>query len=138
MLIHPPHTTTPPTPPTRPIDPGDMHTLSGAWLRATRDGLGLSSQELADTLGAGLRTVQRWETTHAPAWAVTKLDQISRETLEWLDMLESETRPVGLFHDGWHALRDGTLIPASWWRTTVGHATIRNLSLPIEWADVDD
>lgn len=136
MLIHPPHTNEPPNTPHRSVDPGDMRSLAGAWLRATRDGLGLSAQELADTLGAGLRTVQRWESNTCPAWAVTSIDTITRETLEWVELLETEVRPVGIFHDGWHALRDGSLIPASWWRTTVGHATIINPSLPVEWADV--
>lgn len=135
MLLHPPHTTTAPSPAGRTIAPGNMAALSGAWLRATRDGLGLSAQELADILGAGLRTVQRWESTTCPAWAVTRLDDIVRETLEWLEELETELRPVGIFHDGWHALRDGSLLPAAWWRATVGHATVRNPSLQVEWAD---
>lgn len=133
-LIYPPHTDTEPERTQHAANPGDTRTMPGAWLRATRDGLGMSAQELATVLGVNVRTVQQWETMNAPAWAVTELDDLSTVTLAYVEELEDELRPVGIFRKGWHSVQ-GRLLPASWWRTTVGHATLRNASLRVEWAD---
>lgn len=134
-MIHPKHVTTPPSKVDKSLKPSTVAHSSGAWLRATRDGLGVSAAELATVLGVGLRSVQRWEASEVPGWAVTEIDAIVNLTIEWLDEMEHTPDPIAIFHDGWHVVRFGKLLPASWWRATVGTASIMNPGLTITWGD---
>lgn len=131
----PPHTNSGPDPRNRrTIDPGDAEGIPGTELRLTREALGLSAVELADALCVNRRTLQRWETAdHAPAWVSFELDFIVTQTLDWAEALTNHDGPVAIFHDGWHALDDGRLMPAAWWRATVGRALMAGAPITVEW-----
>lgn len=131
----PPHTTEPAKADIGPIDPRDRDTYPGIFLRIRRESLGLSAKDFADHVGIGHRTVQRWESSEVPSWALIELDAVIIETMEWIDKIMDATTPIDVWHDGWHIMRSGRTLPASWWRATVGHAMLELPTIAVRWAD---
>lgn len=101
---------------------------SGLALRVARESLGISAAHLAEYLGVGKRTAERWEKLdEIPGWVETALRKITFATQVW----ESDLQDAGqvMIHTGGYRMLDGRPLPESWWIHLVGQAMRTNATI---------
>ncbi|PIS66334.1 hypothetical protein AZH46_07130 [Corynebacterium striatum] len=101
---------------------------SGLALRVARESLGISAAHLAEYLGVGKRTAERWEKLdEIPGWVETALRKITFTTQMW----ESDLQDAGqvMIHTGGCRMLDGRPLPESWWIHLVGQAMRTNATI---------
>lgn len=74
--------------------------MTPATFKSLREGLGLTSQDVADQAGVNLRTAQRWESTHEPPsdvqeWVINLTERFTDTREMVMDAAQEALESVG-------------------------------------------